>query len=196
MADTFADDAMKLFLAQRWWALLLRGVFAIIFGIICFANPALAAVTLVIWFGIFSIVDGIAGLVASFGQARNGGRWAWLAFEAVASIVIGVIVLMMPGLSLIVLFFIIAIKAAVTGIFLLIASVKLDGESGQGWLAAGGIVSVLFAAALFLAPLAGARILIWWIGLWAVAFGILLSVLSFKLKGAQKKVAAFAETRG
>lgn len=182
MTETSVKEALNEFLEVRWWTLALRGVFGIIFGIICFANPALAAVSLVLAFGIFSIADGIAGLMTAFGQGRRGERWVWLAIEAVASLVIGAILLFMPGLSLVVLYFIIAIKAAITGIFLLLASIKLDGAHGQGLMTVAGAVSVIFAGVLLLSPMFGAKILIWWIGAWAIVFGIALIALGFKLK--------------
>ena len=182
MATTAPGDALNEFLEQRWWAVALRGTFAIIFGIICFVNPALAGLSLVLWFGIFSIADGIAALIASIGKARRGERWVWLAVEAVASIIVGVLVLAMPAMSIVVLYLIIAIKTAITGVLLLLASIKLDGKRGQGWMIAGGLVSVLLAVALFSAPLMGAKILIWWIGSWAIIFGIAMVALGFKLK--------------
>ena len=117
----------------------------------------------------------------------------WLAIEGVASLVIGLLVLFMPGLSLVVLFLIIAIKAAISGIFLLLASIKLDGEHGQGLMALGGAVNLLFAVLLFVAPLLGAKILIWWIGVWAVLFGIALVALGLKLRSLRKDRPAAAQ---
>jgi len=182
MATAAMGDPLSEFLERRWWAIALRGTFAILFGIICFVNPLLAGLSLVIWFGIFAIADGIAALVASIGKARRGERWVWLAVEAVASIIIGVLVLAMPAMSIVVLYLIIAIKTLVTGILLLGASVKLGGKHGQAWMIASALVSLLLAAALFAAPLLGAKVLVWWIGGWAIVFGIAMVALGFKLK--------------
>ncbi len=188
MAMSNADMARNEFLEARWWALALRGLFGVIFGIICFTSPAVAAFSLLLVFGIYSIADGLAGLAASIGQARRGERWVWLAIEAVASLVIGILVLVMPALSIVALFLIIAIKTLITGVFLLMASIKLDGEHGQGFLAVAGAVSLIFAAILFLAPLFGAKVLIWWIGLWAVLFGVALIALGFTLRSLQARL--------
>lgn len=186
--------ALREFLGVRWWAMVLRGVAGIIFGIIAFANPAVAGLSLLIVFGVFAIIDGVFGLVLSVGEARRGGRWAWLAVEAVASIVIGVLVFAMPGLSILLLFTIIGVKAAIVGLFLLISSVKLDGEHGQGFMALAGAVSLIFAVLLFTAPLLGAKIVLWWIGAWAILFGVLLVLLGFKLKSARARVQAAVAT--
>jgi uncharacterized membrane protein HdeD (DUF308 family) len=190
MVISTANDALNQLLETRWWALALRGVLGIVFGVICFASPAIAAFSLLLVFGAFSFADGVLGLMASFGQARRGERWVWLAVEAVASIVIGLLVLFMPGLSIVVLFLVIAIKTAITGIFLLLASIKLDGEHGQGWMAVSGLITLLFAGLLFLAPLLGAKILIWWIGAWAIVFGTVLVGLGFKLRSVRNRLVA------
>lgn len=180
-----ATDPLNEFLEQRWWLIALRGVVGILFGVFCFTSPLLAAATLVLAFGLFCLVDGALGLAAAIGQARRGERWVWLAVEAVAVLVVGVLVLAMPGLSLVILYLIIAIRTAISGVLLLIASVKLDGTHGQGWLALGGVVSVILAVALFAAPMIGAKVLIWWIGAWAIAFGIAVVALGLKLRSAR-----------
>jgi uncharacterized membrane protein HdeD (DUF308 family) len=182
-----ANSALHEFLEQRWWVMVLRGLLGIVFGIICFTSPAIAAFSLLIVFGAFSLADGVLGLIASVGQARRGERWVWLAVEAVANIVIGLLVLFMPALSFVVLLLIIAIKAAISGVLLLMASIKLDGAHGQGFMAGAGLVSVAFAALLFLAPLIGVKVVIWWIGLWAILFGVLLVFLGFKLRAFLKR---------
>ncbi len=184
-----ARDSLAEFLEKRWWLLALRGLAGIIFGIICFASPAVAGFSILFVFAIFSIVDGIFGIGSAFGQARRGERWVWLAIEAVASIVIGVLMFTMPGFAVTFVFLFIAIKALLSGIFLILAAVKLDGEHGRGFLVGAGVVSLAFAALLFLAPVLGAKILIWWIGAWSFAFGVLLVALGFKLRAAGKRLA-------
>ncbi|WP_199554277.1 HdeD family acid-resistance protein [Sandaracinobacteroides hominis] len=190
MAENSAQEALQEFLEKRWWVLALRGALGIVFGIICFTSPAIAALSLLFVFGAFALVDGILGVVSSFGRARRGERWVWLAVEAVASIIIGMLVLTMPAISMVVLFLVIAIKALVSGVLLLFASIKLDGEHGQGWLIAAALFNLAFAALMFLAPLLGAKILVWWIGIWAILFGVALLAVGFKLKGAASKLAA------
>ncbi|MGL6043445.1 MAG: DUF308 domain-containing protein, partial [Sandaracinobacteroides sp.] len=95
-----ARDALAEFLEKRWWLIALRGVAGMVFGIICFANPLLAAGSLLFVFAVFAAVDGALGLASAFGQARRGERWAWLAVEGVATLMLAVLALMMPGLAL------------------------------------------------------------------------------------------------
>jgi uncharacterized membrane protein HdeD (DUF308 family) len=182
-------DALQELLERRWWLIALRGLAGIIFGIICFASPAVAGLSLVLLFAVFSVVDGAFGLGAAVGQARQGARWVWLAVEAVASIVIGVLMLTMPGFALTFLFIFIAVKALLGGILLMLAALKLDAAHGRGLLLGAGLISLLFGIVLILAPLTGAKILIWWIGAWSLLFGVLLVGLGFKLRGVAKRLA-------
>ena len=175
-------------LEGRWWLIALRGLFGLIFGVICVASPAIAAFSLLILFGAWSLVDGVIALAASFGRARRGERWVWLAVEAVANIVIGVLVLTMPAISFVVLLLVIGIKALISGLLLLFASVKLDGEHGQGALVIAGLVNLGFAALIFLAPMLGVKVIIWWIGIWSMLFGVALIALGFRLRSVARRM--------
>ena len=190
MALEGARDALQELLERRWWLVALRGLAGIIFGIICFANPAVAGLSLILLFAVYSIVDGLFGVAAAFGQARQGERWVWLAVEAVASLVIGVLMLTMQGFALAFLFIFITVKAILGGILLTLASFKLDAEHGRGLLLGAGLISLAFGILLILSPLLGAKILIWWIGAWSLLFGVLLLALGFKLRGFAKRLAA------
>jgi len=190
MAVEGAHDALQDMLERRWWLIALRGLAGIVFGIICFANPLLAGLSLILLFAVFSVVDGLFGLFAAFGQARQGERWVWLAVEAVASIVIGVLMLTMQGFALAFLFIFITVKALLGGILLTVAAFKLDAEHGRGFLLAAGLLSLAFGILLVLAPLTGAKILVWWIGGWSLIFGALLLGLGFKLRGVAKRLEA------
>ena len=182
MAVNNATAELNQFLETRWWALLLRGLLSILFGVICFVSPHVAGFSLLLVFAIFCLVDGLFGLAASAGAARRGERWVWLAVEAVSSIVIGGMLLAMPAITVAVLFFIIAVKAAITGVMLLISSIKLDGAHGQGLLAVSGVINLLFAVVLFTSPMLGMKIVVWWIGAWAILFGIAMVLLGIRLK--------------
>jgi uncharacterized membrane protein HdeD (DUF308 family) len=184
-----ATDSLAEFLEKRWWLMALRGLAGIIFGIICFASPVVAGFSLVFVFAVFSIIDGLFGIGSAFGQARRGERWVWLAIEAVGSVVIGVLMFTMPGFALTFLFLLIGIRALLSGVFLILAALKLDGEHGRGFLLGAGLISFAFGVLLFLAPMLGAKILIWWIGAWSILFGVLLLAVALRLRSAGKRLA-------
>jgi uncharacterized membrane protein HdeD (DUF308 family) len=177
-------------LRLRWWAVALRGLAALIFGILAFLTPVAALLSLVIVFGIFAIADGLIGFWHSYGRARDGERWVWLAAGAGASLVIGVLALVWPILTAAALTLFIAINAAITGALFVISGWRLDAEHGRWWLVAAGVASLVFAVLLFLNPFAGALAITWVIGAWAVVLGACLIVLGFQLRNARNKVRA------
>lgn len=182
-----ANPDLDVFLPHRWWGLILRGLAGIVFGVIAFLQPAAALMALIIVFGVFSVVDGLFALLTSIGRARRGRRWGWLAVDGVMSIILGVILLALPGISVMVFLFILAIKAGITGFMLIFASIKADGMPGQGWMIFGGLVNLAFSLALFLAPVAGLIVLTWWIAAWALVFGVILVILGFRVRSARKQ---------
>lgn len=175
--------AMSQLLAQNWWALALRGVFAIIFALIAFFMPGATLLSLVWVFAAYMLVDGVFGIVSGVKAASNNQRWGLLILEGILNIAVGVIAFMMPGLTVLFFVTLMAVWSLITGVLMIVAAFKLNPTYGRGWLIFSGIVSVLFGVALLVAPLVGAVVLTWWLGAYALAFGIALLVLAFKLKG-------------
>ena len=175
--------AMSVLLAQNWWAVALRGVFAIIFALIAFFSPGATLLSLALFFSAYMLVDGVFGIVSGVRAASNHQRWGLLVLEGILNILVGVIAFLMPGLT--VLFFVtmVAVWSLITGVLMIVAAFKLNPAYGRGWLIVSGLVSVLFGIALLVAPLVGAVVLTWWLGAYALAFGVSLLVLAFKLKG-------------
>lgn len=167
-------------LARRWWALALRGVFAILFGIACFWMPAAAMLSLVLLFAAYAIADGIAELAGAIGAARAEKSWWLLALEGLVSLGAGIAALVMPGLTVLVFVIVIAVRAAIGGVLLLMSAAKLDDH--RIWMILAGLASILLAVALIAAPVVGAVVLTWWIGGYALAFGVLMLVLAFRLR--------------
>ena len=175
--------AMSQLLAQNWWALALRGVFAIIFALIAFFMPGATLLSLVWVFAAYMLVDGVFGIVSGIRAASNNQRWGLLILEGILNILVGVIAFLMPGLTVLFFVTLMAVWSLITGVLMIVAAFKLNPTYGRGWLIFSGIVSVLFGIALLLAPLVGAVVLTWWLGAYALIFGISLLVLAFKLKG-------------
>lgn len=175
--------AMSSLLAQNWWAIALRGVFAIIFALIAFFWPGATLLSFVLIFSAYMLVDGIFAIVAAVRAASANQRWGLLALGGVADILAGIVAFIWPGLTLLFFVTLLAVWSLVTGVLTIMAAFKLNPEYGRGWLVFSGIVSVLFGIALLIAPLTGAVVLTWWLGAYALLFGITLLVLGFKLKG-------------
>jgi uncharacterized membrane protein HdeD (DUF308 family) len=169
-------------LAKNWWVLLLRGIAAIIFGLLALAWPGLTLLTLIQVYGAFALVDGVLAIIAAITGGAPAPRW-WLAVVGLLGIATGLLMFMMPGLTAIVLLYFIAGWAIATGVFQIIGAIKLRKEIDNEWfLILGGIVSVLFGVGVMMAPGAGALALIWVIGTYAIFTGVMFVALAFRLK--------------
>ena len=181
-AESAASDAMSAVLAQNWWLIALRGVFAILFGIIAFAAPGAVMLTLALFFAAYLLVDGVIGIAAAVRAARAHERWGLLLAEGALNIVMGLIAAVLPVSAVLAFVFVTAAWALITGGLMLAAAFKLTQAHGRLWLALGGIVSVIWGVLLVIAPLVGAVVLTWWLGAYALVFGIALLVLAFQLR--------------
>ena len=169
-------------LAKNWWILLLRGLAAIIFGVLAFAWPGMTLLTLITFYGAYSLVDGVLAIVAAITGGAPAPRW-WLAVVGLLGIATGLIVFVMPGLTALVLLYFIAGWAIATGVFQIVGAIRLRKEIDDEWyLILGGAVSVLFGIGVMMAPGAGALALLWVIGAYAVVMGVILVALAFRLK--------------
>jgi len=169
----------------HWWALALRGVIAILFGLAALLRPGIALEALILLFGAYALVDGVFAIVGVFGGTRGGTpRWLLL-IEGVASILAGLIAFFLPGLTAFLLLYLIAAWAIITGISEIAMAIRLRQEiSGEWALIVGGALSVLFGVILaVIGPLAGLLSLIWLIGVYALAFGVLILITAFIVRG-------------
>ena len=174
-------------LAARWWAVVLRGVFAIVFAFIAFFAPGATMLSLVYVFAAYAFVDGVVALWSVWPASRARMNWGPLALEGVVNIVAAAAALAWPGLTVTVFVLMIAVWAIVSGILMFAAAFRMPFDYGQSWLVLGGLVSVLYGVVLFVAPMNGAVVLTWWIGAYALVFGVSLIVLSVRLRGLVKK---------
>jgi uncharacterized membrane protein HdeD (DUF308 family) len=173
---------MAAILIGNWWALALRGVLAILFAIVAIFWPGITAVVLVLWFGAYAFVDGVFALVAGLRAARHHGRSGALLFEGILNILIGVICFFWPDLALVALVYLIAVWAIVTGIALVAGGMALVRLSGELLLVVGGLLSILLGVALFVQPAVGVVALSWWLGVYALLFGIMLLSAAFRIR--------------
>jgi uncharacterized membrane protein HdeD (DUF308 family) len=170
-------------LAERWWTLVLRGVAGVIFGILTFVWPKASLFALVILFGVYAVVNGAFDLALAARRRAGEERWGSLVFEGIVSIVAGALTLFWPGITALVLLFVIGAWAIVTGIAQVIAAVRLRKHIRGEWLLAlTGVLSIAFGVLLFLFPGAGALAVVIWIGAYAIVFGALLIALGVRLR--------------
>jgi uncharacterized membrane protein HdeD (DUF308 family) len=180
-------------LTRHWWLLFVRGVLGILFGILALVWPGATIAALVLLFGVYAIVDGVATLYAAItgreGADRgrrpaSGGHRVWLTIEGLLGIGAGLVAFFWPGITALVLLWVIAFWAILTGVMEVAAAIRLRREMDNEWLLGlAGVASVLFGILLLVLPGAGALALIWLIGVYALVFGVILIVLGLRLRG-------------
>jgi uncharacterized membrane protein HdeD (DUF308 family) len=176
-------------LSRNWWLILLRGICAIVFGVLAFALPGLALVTLVLLYGAYALVDGVFALAAAIMGGAPTPRW-WLAIVGLLGIVAGLLTLLLPGITALVLLFFIAFWAIAIGVMEIVGAIRLRKEiDNEWWLVASGVISVLFGLILVVQPGAGALGLIFVIGFYAILHGVLLISLALRLRRHRDAVA-------
>jgi len=171
-------------LSRNWWLVVLRGVVAILFGVLAFVWPAITWLTLIVMFGVYAIVDGLVTIITGLSpRTKDSPRWWAFLLEGLLTIGAGVVALIWPGLTALVLIYIIASWAVITGILEIAAAVRLRDEISNEWvLGLGGFISMALGILLFVQPAAGGIAIIWIIAGYALIFGVLLVVLGFRLK--------------
>ena len=172
-------------LMLHWWVVLLRGILAILFGLMAYAWPGLTIAVLVLLWGAYALVDGIFEVIAGV-----RGKWWGLVFLGLLGIAAGIVTFLWPGITALVLLWMIAIWAIVVGVLQIAAAIRLRKEVQGEWLwILSGVLTVLLGVVLILRPGAGALSVLWLIGAFAILWGVLLCILALKLKGMKSRIA-------
>jgi uncharacterized membrane protein HdeD (DUF308 family) len=183
-------------IADRWWTFVLRGIFAILFGLLTWFVPGIALLTLVFMFGFYAIADGVFSIAAAFSRNRSAEReahWWALLIQGVLSIIAGCLAFFIPGLTALALLYLIGGWAIATGILSIVAAVRLRKQiTGEWVMVLSGVLSIIFGVLLFAFPGPGALAVLIWIGAYAVVFGIMLISLGVRLR----KIARGADPHG
>lgn len=174
-------------LRSEWGWIALRGLFAVVFGVLALALPGITFSLLVLVWGAYALIDGVVALVAGF-RMREEGKPLWsLVVVGLLGIAAGVATFFWPGLTALTLLYIIGAWAVAIGIFQILAAVRLRKQIQGEWLhALSGLVSVLFGIAVLMQPGAGAMALVWMIGFFAILFGVLLIAMAFRLRSVRR----------
>lgn len=175
-------DAMSTLLARNWGFVLLRGLLALLFGVVVVLLPRAAIASLILLFSAYMLADGLFTILSAIRAARSNERWGWLLLEGVADIVAGVVAFLLPGIALLSFVLLVSAWAIVSGVFMIAAAVRLRPDHGRWWLGLGGLVSILWGLLLLLQPGIGAVVLTLWLGAYAAAFGVALIILALRLR--------------
>jgi uncharacterized membrane protein HdeD (DUF308 family) len=170
-------------LARNWGWVALRGVAALIFGVLTLANPAISLVTLILLYGAYAVTDGIFTIVSAIANRKGEAHWVALIFAGVLSVAAGMVAFLLPGMTALVLLYWIALWAVFTGAAEIATAIRLRKVlTGEWLLALAGVLSILFGIFLLARPGAGALAVVLWIGAYAVVVGVVLIALAFRLR--------------
>jgi uncharacterized membrane protein HdeD (DUF308 family) len=168
-------------LARYWWALALRGLFAVLFGLLTFFIPGITLLALVLLFGAYALLDGIFDIVSAIKSPSH--HWAFMV-EGIVGIIIGILTLVWPRITGIALLYLIGFWAIFTGVLEIVAGIRLRAAiTNEALLILMGVLSLLFGLLIIIFPSAGALAIAFWIGAYALIFGIMLIALAFRLRG-------------
>jgi uncharacterized membrane protein HdeD (DUF308 family) len=165
----------------RWWAIALRGLAAIIFGLLAVFAPGAAFISLVFIFGVYALLDGVLEL--SFATRSASDARGWVIGRGLISIIAGVVAIARPDMGAIALLYVIAAWAIVSGVLEIASAIRLRKMIRHEWLLAlEGVLSIAFGIALIISPLAGAIVIGLWVGAFALVFGGMLIGTAFRLR--------------
>jgi uncharacterized membrane protein HdeD (DUF308 family) len=174
--------------ARNWWALLIRGILAVLFAVLAFTRPDVTLVTLVLLYGVYALADGLTALYVG-GIAR---AWSFL-LSGVLGVIVGIYTFFYPGITAVALLYLIAAWAIIRGVFDIVTAIQLRKETSNEWaMILAGILSIIFGVALVANPAAGALAVVWIIGIYALVFGLMMIVLAFRLRGLPGHMQKFA----
>jgi uncharacterized membrane protein HdeD (DUF308 family) len=170
-------------LKRHWWVPVIRGIAAIVFGVIAFAYPGLTVAMLVLFFGAWVLVDGVFRVIGAIGHRAFDKEWGFDLIIGIVGIIIGFLTFHAPQITALALIIYIAAWALMIGATEIALAIKLRREiKGEWFLILMGLVSIVFAVMLLWNPLPGALALVWLIGSYAIVFGILGIILGFRLR--------------
>jgi uncharacterized membrane protein HdeD (DUF308 family) len=176
--------------ARSWWLLLIRGIVAVLFGLMAFMWPGLTLITLVLLYGAYAFVDGLTAIWVSV----SSRAWGLLLF-GILGVLVGLYAFFFPGITAIALLYLIAAWAFIRGLFEIATAIQMRKEISNEWaLILSGIIAIIFAIVLVANPSAGALAMVLVIGGFAIVFGIMMFILAFRIKGLPKRLDRLAHT--
>jgi uncharacterized membrane protein HdeD (DUF308 family) len=172
----------ELFL-QSWWMLALRGAIALLFGVLAVLWPGITLLWLAALFAAYALIGGAVSIIGAVKNRKSDEEWWLILLLGLVSLGAGVIAILHPGLTALVLVLIMGANALVTGVLDIAVAIRLRKVIRGEWLLIlAGIVSIVFGVLVFLFPGAGALALVWLISVYAIVTGVLLLALAFRAR--------------
>lgn len=170
-------------LRRNWWAIAIRGIVALIFGLLVLIYPRQAVLILILLFGAYAGVDGIFAILSAVLAEQAHERWWPFVVEGIVGLAVAAVTFFFPRDAALAIYFLIAAWAIVTGIIEIVAAVRVRvAIANEVLLLISGIASVLFGALMIVFPAVGVLAVIWLIGFYALFFGALMLGFAFRIR--------------
>jgi len=173
---------------QAGWALTVRGILAVVFGILALRSPGTTVAALVVIFAIYAFADGVLDFVLAARLGRAGESWGWYLFEGIVSVVLGFVALAYPGVTLMAIILLIGLRAILLGVIELVGAFAWKGFESRWLLGIAGALSLMLGIMLLASPVAGGYALLWTIGVYALVVGVMLFALGLRVLGAERRI--------
>jgi uncharacterized membrane protein HdeD (DUF308 family) len=171
-------------LAPRWGWVVLRGVLAVLFGLFAFTRPGAMVFSMVLVFGCYAFIAGVATVIAAARSGRAGDSWGALLVDGLLGIGVGAVAVLWPASTALAFVWLIGAWAVLTGALEIVSAIKLRKVVEHEWLMGiAGALSIAFGLLMFYRPVAGGLAVVWWLGAYALLFGVMMIVLGFRLRG-------------
>jgi uncharacterized membrane protein HdeD (DUF308 family) len=185
-------------LESNWGWVVARGVAGVIFGVLALAWPGATLVSLLLVFAVFAFFEGIANVISAISGGRAGEpRWGTLLIEGVLSIAIAALIVLSPARMALAMVWVLGFWAIVTGALRIGAAIRLRKIIEHEWLlGVAGLLSIGFGLVLMFRPLIGTLALIYWLGAYAIAFGVMQAIVGFELRSHLRRFHRELPTQG
>jgi uncharacterized membrane protein HdeD (DUF308 family) len=170
-------------ISRYWWILALRGLAAVIFGVIALLFPGIALLALIYIFAAYALIDGVTAVIVAIQERGASRRWPILLAEGLISIIFGILAFAWPGVTALFLLYLIAIWAIFTGVMEIAAAFMMRNMVTREWaLGIAGALSIIFGILLIINPGTGIITVLWLLGIYAIVFGVLLIIRAFQFR--------------
>jgi len=165
-----------------WWSWLLRGIAAVVFGVLAILWPGITFLAFVAMFAAYALIDGVLHLTSAFRAQRGQPRWL-LALQGILGIGVAVLTFVWPGITALALLFLIGAWAIVGGAMRIALAIQLRKVIAGEWLLGlSGVMSIIFGVLVYLVPVAGVVGVAFIVGFYAITLGVVMMSLAFRLR--------------
>ena len=165
-----------------WWLILLRGIVALLFGILALISAQFVLLFLVYLFGAYVLLDGIMAIVVSLEERKSASGWWVVLLLGIVGVIVGLLCFIHPGNVAVLIFYLVAIWLIISGLFVIISAFTLRAAGAEWLLVVVGVISIIVGIIFFIHPTSSILSIVWLLGIFALVYGIVQIVRAIQLR--------------